>query len=67
MVLLQRQIRVTWLLYSGVMGRRSFGNIRKFRSGHYQARYFYRGTWYKVLPARLDDNGSATFAVHRPA
>jgi len=32
----------------GVMGRRSFGNIRKFRSGRYQARYFYRGTWYKA-------------------
>ncbi len=30
------------------MGRRSFGNIRKFRSGRYQARYFYRGEWHKA-------------------
>ena len=30
------------------MGRRSFGNIRKFRSGRYQARYFFRGAWYKA-------------------
>ena len=48
MVLLPRQIRVTWLLPRWRHGKAQLWQHPQVPIGRYQARYFYRGAWYKA-------------------
>jgi len=45
---LPRQIRVTWLLLRWRHGKAQLRQHPQVPIGRYQARYFYRGAWYKA-------------------